>query len=60
MAYSIKRHEVDRLLNVLVALGWSLVEERYEEKGITLVIHRELSEELLRVSGELEKASGPQ
>ncbi|MFH0813272.1 MAG: hypothetical protein V2A69_10620 [Pseudomonadota bacterium] len=60
MAYSIKRHEVDRLLNVLVALGWSLVEERYENRGITLVIHKELSEELLKASGELEKASVPQ
>lgn len=60
MAYGIKRHEVDRLLNVLVALGWELVEERYENRGITLVIHRELSEELLRASGELEKPSGPQ
>jgi len=53
MAYSIKKHEVDRLLNVLVALGWSLVEETYEEKGITLVIHREVSEELLKAAGEL-------
>jgi len=60
MAYSIKRHEVDRLLNVLVALGWELIEERYENRGITLVIHRELSEELLRAAGELEKPSGPQ
>jgi len=60
MAYSIKRHEVDRLLNVLVALGWSLVEERYENRGITLVIHKELSEELLRAAGELEKMSMPQ
>ena len=60
MAYSIKRHEVDRLLNVLVALGWELVEERYENRGITLVIHKELSEELLKASGELEKLSMPQ
>jgi len=60
MAYSIKRHEVDRLLNVLVALGWELIEERYENRGITLVIHRELSEELLKAAGELEKPSSPQ
>jgi len=60
MAYSIKRHEVDRLLNVLVALGWELIEERYENRGITLVIHRELSEELLKAAGELEKPSMPQ
>ena len=60
MAYSIKRHEVDRLLNVLVPLGWTLVEERYENGGITLVIHKELSRELLAASGEPEKMSSPQ
>lgn len=60
MAYSIKKHEVDRLLNVLVMLGWELKEERYENRGITLMIHKELSEELLKASGELEKASSPQ
>jgi len=60
MPYSIKRHEVDRLLNVLVVLGWELKEERYENRGITLLIHKELSEELLKASGELEKSSTPQ
>jgi hypothetical protein len=60
MAYSIKKHEVDRLLNVLVPLGWELKEERYENRGVTLVIHKELSEELLKAAGELEKASSPQ
>ncbi len=60
MAYSIKKHEVDRLMNVLVPLGWELKEERYENRGITLVIHKELSEELLRAAGELEKGSRPQ
>ena len=60
MAYSIKKHEVDRLLNVLVPLGWTLVEERYENGGITLVIHKELSREILAASGELEKMSSPQ
>lgn len=60
MAYSIKKHEVDRLLNVLVPLGWELKEERNENSGITLVIHKTLSEELLRASGELEKPSSPQ
>jgi hypothetical protein len=60
MAYSIKKHEVDRLLNVLVPLGWTLVEERYENGGITLLIHKELSRELLAASGELEKMSSPQ
>jgi len=60
LSYSIKKHEVDRLLNVLVPLGWTLVEERYENGGITLVIHKELSVELLKASGELEKMSSPQ
>jgi len=58
--YSIKKHEVDRLLNVLVPLGWTLVEERYENGGITLVIHKELSQELLKAAGELDKMSSPQ
>jgi len=60
MAYSIKKHEVDRLLNVLVPLGWELKEERYDNGGITLVIHKELSAELLKASGEPEKMSSPQ
>ena len=60
MAYSIKRHEVDRLLNVLVPLGWELKDERYENGGITLVIHKELSPELLKAAGELDKMSSPQ
>jgi len=60
VAYSIKKHEVDRLLNVLVPLGWTLVEERYENGSITLVIHKELSVELLKASGELVYPSSPQ
>jgi hypothetical protein len=60
MVYSIKKHEVDRLLNVLVPLGWELQDERYENRGITLVIHKELSEELLKAAGELEYPSSPQ
>jgi len=60
MNYSIKRHEVDRLLNVLVPLGWELVEERYEEEGITLVIHNQISKELLKAAGELKYPSSPQ
>jgi hypothetical protein len=60
MVYSIKKHEVDRLLNVLVAYGWELKDERYEERGITLVIHKELSEALLKAAGELNLPSSPQ
>jgi hypothetical protein len=59
-AYSIKKHEVDRVMNVLVALGWELKEERYDNGGITIVVHKELSVELLAAAGELEKGSGPQ
>jgi len=55
MVYSIKKHEVDRLLNVLVMLGWELVEEKYEDRGITLVIHRELSEGLAKADAEAQK-----
>ncbi len=60
MPYSIKKHEVDRLLNVLVPLGWTLLEEGYENGGIKLLIHKELSRELLAASGELDKESSPQ
>ena len=59
MVYSIKKHEVDRLLNVLVMLGWELIEEKYEEKGITLVIHRELSEGLVKADAEAQKIVSP-
>ena len=47
-------------MNVLVALGWTLIEERYENRGVTILVHKELSEELLKAAGELEKKSGPQ
>ena len=60
MSYSIKKHEVDRLLNVLVPLGWTLVEERYENGSITLLIHKELSQELLAAAGGLDYSSSPQ
>jgi hypothetical protein len=55
LAYSIKKHEVDRLLNVLIMLGWELREEKHEERGITLVIHRELSEGLVMADAEAQK-----
>lgn len=60
MAYSIKRHEVDRLCNVLVQLGWELVDEKYEDKEVTLIIHKRFSDELLKASGELNFPSSPQ
>jgi hypothetical protein len=60
MAYSIKKHEVDRLASVLVALGWVIKEEDLVNRGITLVIHKDLSDALLKAAGELEMASVPQ
>ncbi len=60
MTYSIKKHEVDRVANVLLQLGWEVKDERYENGGITLLIHKELSKELLAAAGELEKGSSPQ
>ena len=60
MAYSIKRHEVDRLLNVLIVLGWELVEEMDAGDTIELKIKKKLSPELLKAAGELQIPSSPQ
>ena len=60
MGYSIKRHEVDRLLNVLVPLGWELMDEKYQDKEVTLIIRRKFSDEQLKASGELKFPSSPQ
>jgi hypothetical protein len=60
MTYSIKRHEVDRLCNVLVQLGWEIIDEKYGDKEVTLVIQRRFSDELLKASGELNLPSPPQ
>jgi hypothetical protein len=60
MVYSIKRHEVDRLLNVLVPLGWELIDEKYGDKEVTLTIHKKFSDELLKAAGELKFPSSPQ
>ena len=60
MAYSIKRHEVDRLLSMTVVLGWELVEEIYEDSVIKVTLQRKLSADILDAAGELEKASLPQ
>jgi len=45
---------------VLSDLGWELKEERYENRGIPLLIHKELSEELLKAAGEFDKMSSLQ
>ncbi len=60
MAYSIKKHEVDRLLNVSVVLGWTLVDEKYENLAVEVTLRREISPELAAASGELEVKSSPQ
>lgn len=60
MAYSIKKHEVDRLVSFTVALGWVLVNEEYEEKAVNVTLRREFSDELLRASGEINIPSSPQ
>jgi len=60
MGYSIKRHEVDRLLNVLIVLGWELAEEMYFGDTIELRIKKKLSPELLKAAGEVGIGSSPQ
>lgn len=58
--YSIKKHEVDRLLNVAVALGWSLEQESYAGAEITVKLIKKLAPELLKAAGELDIPSSPQ
>jgi len=60
MSYSIKKHEVDRLLNFAVVLGWSLVDEKHENLAVEVTLRREISPELAAASGELEVKSSPQ
>jgi Rps23 Pro-64 3,4-dihydroxylase Tpa1-like proline 4-hydroxylase len=60
MAYSIKKHEVDRLVSFTVALGWVLVDEVHEEKAVNVTLRREFSDELLRAAGEIDIPSSPQ
>lgn len=60
MVYSIKKHEVDRLLNISVVLGWELKREILEGNGITVELHKDLSEDLIKAAGELDIPSPPQ
>jgi hypothetical protein len=60
MAYSIKKHEVDRLLNVAVALGWTLEQESSAGSEITVKLVKKLSPELMKAAGELNIPSEPQ
>ena len=60
MGYSIKVHEVDALLNVVIMLGWELKEESSDNGGITVKLYKKISNELLAASGELEKTFSPE
>ena len=51
MAYTIFDHEIQRLAALVRAIGWQIKGQRIEEKGVTLVIHREFSDALLKAAG---------
>jgi hypothetical protein len=60
MAGALKKHEVDRLMNVAVVLGWELVQEIYLEDGVKVELKRTLSPELLRLDVDLDIPASPQ
>ena len=60
MAYSIKKHEVDRLMNVAVVLGWELVQEVFLEDGVKVELKRTLTPELLALDVDLNIPASPQ
>jgi hypothetical protein len=60
MAGSIKRHEVDRLMNVAVVLGWELVQEVFLEDGVKVELKRVLPPELLKLDVDLDISASPQ
>jgi len=60
MAGKLKQHEVDRLMNVAVVLGWELVQVVYLEDGVKVEIKRTLTPELLRLDADLDIPSVPQ
>jgi len=60
MAHSIKKHEVDRLMNVAVALGWELVQEVFLEDGVKVELKRTLTLELLALDVDLNIPASPQ
>jgi hypothetical protein len=60
MAGQLKRHEIDRLMNVAVVLGWELVQEVFLEDGVKVELKRTLSPELLRLDVDLDIPSSPQ
>jgi len=60
MAHKLKKHEVERLMNVAVVLGWELVQEIYLEDSVRVELKRTLSPELLKVDQDLNIPSTPQ
>lgn len=60
MAGAVKKHEVDRLMNVAVVLGWELVQEIYLEDGVKVELKRTLPPELLRLDVDLDIPASPQ
>ncbi len=60
MAGALKKHEVDRLMNVAVVLGWELVQEVYLEDGVKVELKRTLPPELLKLDVDLDIPSVPQ
>lgn len=60
MAGALKKHEIDRLMNVAVALGWELVQEVYLEDGVKVELKRTLSPELLKLDIDLDISASPQ
>jgi len=60
MAYSIKKHEIDRLMNVAVVLGWELVQEIYLDDGVKVELKRIIPKELLDLEVDLNIPSSPQ
>ena len=55
VSYKLKRHEVDRLLAMVVVLGWELVFEEYLDDGAAVTLRRIIPKELLDVVNEVEK-----
>jgi hypothetical protein len=60
MGHKLRKHEVDRLLNVAIALGWESVNEKYTDDGVILELKRTLPPELMKLEQDLDIPSEPQ
>lgn len=60
MGHKLRKHEVDRLMNVAAALGWELVNEKYIDNGVVVELKRMLSPELAKLEEDLDIPSRPQ